>query len=86
MRPLPPTGHLMELFSTFVWYLVVSGPQGGMAVMPSGFDSREQCLAAIVEYEKMPAIGWQVQCIPAGAAYYSEDADPGIVDIPRKLD
>lgn len=72
----------MELVSAFVWYLVVSGPQGGMVVMPSGFDTREQCQGAIAEYETRPAIGWQVQCVPAGAAYYSEETDPGVVDVP----
>ena len=72
----------MELFSTFVWYLVVSGPQGGMVVMPSGFDTRQQCQDAITEYQKQPGLGWQVQCVPAGAAYYSEDSDPGLESIP----
>jgi hypothetical protein len=68
----------MELISTFVWYLVVSGPQGGMVVMPSGFDTREQCLASIVEYQKQPGAGWQLQCVPAGAAYYADESDPGL--------
>ena len=72
----------MELFSTFVWYLVVSGPQGGMVVMPSGFDTRQQCQDAIVAYQKEPGLGWQVQCVPAGAAYFAEDSDPGLETIP----
>ena len=72
----------MERFSTFVWYLVVSGPQGGMVVMQSGFDTRQQCQQAIAEYQKEPGLGWQVQCVPAGAAYYAEDSDPGLENVP----
>ncbi len=76
----------MQLFSAYVWYLVVSGPQGGMVVMPSGFDTREQCQEAIVEYQKQPAVGWQLQCVPAGAAFYSEDPDPGFETGPPTSD
>jgi hypothetical protein len=76
----------MQLFSAYVWYLVVSGPQGGMVVMPSGFDTREQCQEAIVEYQKQPAVGWQLQCVPAGASFYSEDPDPGFENVPPMSD
>ncbi|RST85916.1 hypothetical protein EJC49_13390 [Aquibium carbonis] len=72
----------MQLFSAFVWYLVVSGPQGGLVVMPSGFDTREQCQEAIVEYQKQPGAGWQLQCVPSGAAFYSDDSDPGMQAVP----
>ena len=27
------------IVTAFVWYLVVSAPQGGLVVMPSGFDT-----------------------------------------------
>ncbi|TIU67812.1 MAG: hypothetical protein E5W13_31065, partial [Mesorhizobium sp.] len=48
-----------------VWYLVIAGPQGGMVVLPSTFDTREQCTSAITEYQKQPTpAGWSVQCVP----------------------
>ena len=31
-----------------VWYLVVAGPQGGLAILPSYFDTREECVSAII--------------------------------------
>jgi hypothetical protein len=59
-----------------VWYLVVAGPQGGVSVLPSFFDTREDCAAAITEYQKQPApAGWSVQCIPGASPY--GDAGPG---------
>jgi hypothetical protein len=58
-----------------VWYLVVAGPQGGMVVLPSTFDTRDQCTSAIAEYQKTPApAGWTVQCIPS-ASPYADDMD-----------
>ncbi|TIX93428.1 MAG: hypothetical protein E5V17_05905, partial [Mesorhizobium sp.] len=45
-----------------VWYLVIAGPQGGMVVLPSTFDTREQCTNAVTEYQKQPTPqGWAVQ-------------------------
>jgi len=42
-----------------IWYLVIAGPQGGMVALPSTFDKREQCTAAISEYQKQPQpAGW----------------------------
>ena len=38
----------------YIWYLVVAGPGGGMAITPSAFDTREDCFAAIEEYRKGP--------------------------------
>lgn len=53
-----------------VWYLVIAGPQGGMVVLPSTFDKREQCTAAITEYQKQPTpTGWSVQCIPGASLF-----------------
>ncbi|PZN55247.1 MAG: hypothetical protein DIU65_06460 [Proteobacteria bacterium] len=53
-----------------VWYLVVAGPQGGMVVLPSTFDTREQCMAAITEYQKEPVpAGWAVSCIPSASPF-----------------
>src|SRR6266403_89269 len=50
---------------TLVWYLVIAGPQGGMVVLPSTFDTREQCTNAVTEYQKQPTpTGWAVQCVP----------------------
>lgn len=58
----------------FVWYMIVAGPQGGMAVMPSFFDTREQCAAAITEYQKQPTpAGWTVQCVPSASPYAEGD-------------
>jgi len=46
-----------------VWYLVIAGPQGGMVVLPSTFDTREQCTNAVTEYQKQPTpAGWAVNC------------------------
>lgn len=59
-----------------VWYLVVAGPQGGMVVLPSTFDTREQCTSAITEYQKQPApAGWSVQCIPSASPYADDMND-----------
>lgn len=61
---------------TLVWYLVVAGPQGGMVVLPSTFDTRAQCAAAIAEYQKEPApAGWTVQCIPSASPYADDMGD-----------
>ena len=58
-----------------IWYMVVAGPQGGMVVLPSTFDTREQCASAITEYQKAtPPAGWTVQCIP-GASPYADDME-----------
>ncbi|HEY4192332.1 MAG TPA: hypothetical protein VGM46_06770 [Mesorhizobium sp.] len=60
-----------------VWYMVVAGPQGGMVVLPSTFDTRDQCTSAVTEYQKTPApAGWTVQCIPS-ASPYSDDLNEG---------
>ena len=57
----------------FIWYLVVAGPGGGMAVMPSAFDTREDCFAAIEEYKKGPVdAGWSLQCIPTASSFMDE--------------
>ena len=61
-----------------VWYLVVAGPQGGMAVLPSTFDTREQCAWAVSEYQKQPVPeGWSVSCIPAASPYADMGDDEG---------
>ena len=55
---------------TLIWYLVVAGPQGGMVVLPSTFDTREKCASAIAEYQKQPTpAGWSVQCVPSASFY-----------------
>lgn len=59
----------MPVTATFLWYLVVAGSQGGLAVLPSPFDKSEQCRAAITEFEKAnPSSNWKLQCIPGGPA------------------
>lgn len=56
-----------------VWYLVIAGPQGGMVVLPSTFDTREQCTNAIAEYQKQPTpTGWSVQCVPSASPFTDE--------------
>lgn len=60
----------MEAAVVYIWYLVVAGPGGGMAVMPSAFEQREECFAAIAEYKKGPAEpGWSLQCIPTASSF-----------------
>ena len=43
--------------AALLWYVVVAGPQGGVTSLPTPFDQRDQCLAAVKEYEatKPPA-------------------------------
>jgi hypothetical protein len=56
-----------------VWYLVIAGPQGGMVVLPSTFDTREQCTSAVTEYQKQPTpAGWAVQCVPSASPFADE--------------
>jgi hypothetical protein len=71
----------MPVTATFLWYLVVAGPQGGLAVLPSPFDQSEQCRAAITEFEMTnPPSKWDLQCFPAGPALdegqMPDDASP----------
>jgi hypothetical protein len=61
-----------------VWYLVVAGPQGGMVVLPSTFDTRDQCASAITEYQKQPVPnGWSVSCIPSASPYADDMNEDG---------
>lgn len=62
-----------------VWYLVVSGPQGGLTTMPGYFDTREECAASITEYQKVPAAGWSASCVPSTSPY-GDDGDTGADD------
>jgi hypothetical protein len=41
-----------------------------MVVLPSTFDKREQCTAAITEYQKQPTpAGWSLQCVPSASPF-----------------
>jgi hypothetical protein len=58
-----------------VWYLVIAGPQGGMVVLPSTFDTRDQCDSAVTEYQKKPTpAGWAVQCVPSASPFADDGA------------
>lgn len=64
----------MPAATALLWYVVVAGPQGGMTTLPSPFDQREQCLAAIAEYEATkPRANWTLQCVPAAPAIGEEN-------------
>jgi hypothetical protein len=64
----------MSATAALLWYIVVSGPQGGVTALPSPFDSRDQCLAAVKEYEATkPPANWLLQCVPAAPAMTEED-------------
>jgi len=53
-----------------IWYLAIAGPQGGIVLLPSSFDTREQCAAAITEYQKQPTpAGWSIQCVPSASPF-----------------
>ncbi|WP_027062549.1 hypothetical protein [Mesorhizobium loti] len=53
-----------------VWYMIIAGPGGGMVVLPTTFDKREQCTAAIAEYQKQPTpTGWSIQCVPSASPF-----------------
>jgi hypothetical protein len=63
----------MTAAATFVWWLVVANPQGGMVVMPNPFDSRDSCMAAVAEFEKnTPPQNWVTQCIPTADQSFEE--------------
>jgi hypothetical protein len=77
----------MSATIVYIWYLVVAGPGGGMAVMPSAFDTRDECVAAIAEYRKTPTDpGWSLQCVPSASSFmegetyddYPTPAGPGV--------
>ncbi|RUX05461.1 hypothetical protein EOA30_12260 [Mesorhizobium sp. M8A.F.Ca.ET.059.01.1.1] len=54
----------MASTAVLIWYLAIAGPTGGLMVLPGSFDTREQCAAAITEYQKQAAPGWLLQCVP----------------------
>jgi hypothetical protein len=65
----------MSATAALLWYIVVSGPQGGLTVLPSPFDSRDQCLSAVTQYEATkPPANRTLQCVPAAPAMTEEDA------------
>lgn len=79
----PMTGQKKDIpmatTAALVWYLVIAGPQGGMVVLPSTFDKREQCTAAITEYQKQPTpTGWSIQCVPSASPF----TDEGDAEVP----
>jgi len=60
----------MASSAALIWYLVIAGPQGGIVALPSTFDTREQCAAAITVYQKQPApAGWSLQCVPDASPF-----------------
>jgi len=60
--------------AALLWYVVVAGPQGGVTSLPTPFDQRDQCLAAVKEYEaSKPPANWSLQCIPSAPAIGEED-------------
>jgi hypothetical protein len=61
---------LMASTVALVWYLVIAGPGRGMTVLPSTFDKREQCSAAVAEYQNQPTpTGWSLQCVPSASPF-----------------
>jgi hypothetical protein len=66
----------MASTAALVWYLVIVGPGGGMAVLPNTFDKREQCTAAVAEYQKQPTpAGWSLQCVPSASPFADNGAE-----------
>lgn len=64
----------MPTVVSFIWYMVVAGPHGGLVVMPGFFETRDGCIAAVAEFQKTsPAPGWTVQCVPAEAGFLGEE-------------
>lgn len=64
---------MVQAAATFVWWLVIAGPQGGMVVMPNPFDSRDACQAAITEYQKnQPPKDWVLQCVPTADQSFAD--------------
>jgi len=68
---------MQSIAVAYIWYLVVAGPGGGMSIMPSAFDTREDCNAAIAEYKKGPVeAGWSLQCVPSAASFMDGEMLP----------
>ena len=66
----------MSTTIALVWYLIVAGPGGGMVVLPSTFDTRDQCTSAITEYQKQSVPqGWSVSCVPSASPYVDDQGD-----------
>jgi hypothetical protein len=73
--------------AALLWYVVVAGPQGGVTSLPTPFDQRDQCLAAVKEYEATkPPANWSLQCIPGAPAIGEEDGsdDSAPADEPQQ--
>jgi hypothetical protein len=65
--------EVMAAAATFVWWLVVSSPQGGMVVMPNSFDTRDACMAAVTEFQKNATqANWVMQCVPTSDQNFEE--------------
>jgi hypothetical protein len=63
----------MAAAATFVWWLVVASPQGGMVVMPNSFDTRDACMAAVTEFQKNAGqANWVMQCVPTSDQNFEE--------------
>jgi hypothetical protein len=65
--------EVMAAAATFIWWLVVSSPQGGMVVMPNSFDTRDACMAAVTEFQKNAGqANWVMQCVPTSDQNFEE--------------
>jgi hypothetical protein len=74
-----------DIVAALFWYLVVSGPQGGLVVMPNGFYTRDECEQALAEYNKKPApAGWTLSCVPDSAYDDSSGSDDTAEEPPAK--
>lgn len=62
----------MASSAALIWYLAIAAPHGGIVILPGSFDTREQCAAAISDYQKQATqAGWSVQCVPAASPFAS---------------
>ncbi len=64
-----------------IWYIAVGAPNGGVVILPNGFDTREACEQAVTEFQKKQApAGWSLVCVPDGAMF--DDGDGSGADTP----
>jgi hypothetical protein len=56
-----------------------------MVELPGYFDTREECSAAITEYQKQPAPpGWSVSCLPSTSPYGDEGDESAPAEEPAQ--
>lgn len=54
----------MPVTAALLWYLVVFEPDGGLAMIPTPYESADQCQVALGEFQaNNPSSPWDPHCI-----------------------